>query len=223
MLGNRRNCLLEGDAMKICPACGRKPAHTVEQYQYVESGLDNVFVSGVGIYRCECGQEYVQLPDAQKVHDQIASELLNKPSLLTGREAKFLRKWMCLTSEVMANVLGYTRVSASRWEKNGPSVATDRALRLYASVVRSMPIDFENLFSSMKEKPQKDFKITVDGVRTAIQHPTAKATSIITTAKSSPQESQADFKTAVPVADTAIQEANVVLGHAANQELALAA
>lgn len=207
----------------ICPLCGRKTAHAVEQYQYRESGLDNVFVRGVGIYRCKCGQEYVQLPGAQEIHDQVASSLLHKPSLLTGREAKFLRKWLRLTSENMAKALGHTRVTISRWENDKPSVANDRSLRLYASVVRNIPIDVEDLFSSMKDKPQKDFNITVDGVRTAIQHPTAKATSIITTAKSSPQESQADFKIAAPVADTAAQVANIGVVHAANQELALAA
>lgn len=154
----------------ICPACGKHPSHAVEHYRYRESGLNNVTVTGVGIFRCECGQEYVQLPGAQKVHDQIALALLNKPSLLTGRESKFLRKWLRLTSEEMANALGYTRVTASRWENEGPSVKTDRAIRLYASAVRNIAIDFENLFSSMNTKPQSNFKIVVDGEKTTPQY-----------------------------------------------------
>lgn len=203
-----------------CPACGRQPRYTVEQYQYRESGLDNVFVRGVGLYRCKCGQEYVQLPGAQHVHDQVASALLNKPSMLTGPEAKFLRKWLRLTSEGMAEVLGYTRVSVSRWEKHGPSVATDRVLRLYASAVRHISIDFENLFPSVKDKPQKNFRIVVAGMQTA---PVAKATTFITTPKSSPQETQADFRRADPITDEATQSFSIATVHAANQELALAA
>ncbi len=201
----------------ICPACGRKPAHTVEQYQYLESGLDNVFVRGTGIYRCKCGQEYVQLPGAQEVHDQVAFVLLSKASLLRGLEARFLRKWLRLTSEAMAEVLGYTRVSVSRWEKDGPSVATDRALRLYASAVRNVSIDFVNLFSSMKDKPQRNFRIVVDGIRTASQYSVdvAKATSTLALTRSSAQETLFDFEIAVPVTTEAVQ--------AANQELAQAA
>lgn len=207
----------------ICPMCGSNPSHSIRQYQYLESGLDNVFVSGVGIFRCKCGEEYVEIAEADKVHDQIASKLLHKDSLMTGSESKFLRKWLGLTSEELAKDLGYTRVSVSRWENHAPLAANDRALRLYASAMRGISIDFKNLFSSMKDKPQKDFRIAVDGIRTAIQYPTGKATSIITTAKSSPQESQADFKTAVPVTDKAAQVATVGQVHAANQELALAA
>lgn len=201
----------------ICPMCGKKATHSIEQYHYRESGLSNVFVSGVGIFRCKCGEEYVQLPGADNVHDQIASELLSKSSLLTGPEAKFLRKWLRLTSEVMANVLGYTRVSVSRWEKHGPSVATDRVLRLYASVVRKTPINFENLFSSMKEKPQKNFRIVVDGIRTAHQYSVdlAQAASTSVTSKSSTQEALVNFKSAISGADETAQ--------AANQELAQAA
>ena len=207
----------------ICPMCGESPSHSIKQYHYLESGLDNVFVSGVGIFRCRCGEEYVQIPEVDKIHDQIASALLHKDSLMTGSESKFLRKWLGLKSEELAKALGYTRVSVSRWENHAPLAANDRALRLYASAMRGISIDFKTLFFSMKVKPQKDFKIAVNGIQTAFQYPTAKATSIITTAQSSPQESQADFKTAVPVADAAAQVANIGLVHAANQELALAA
>jgi putative zinc finger/helix-turn-helix YgiT family protein len=153
----------------ICPACGKQPSHTVEQYQYRESGLNNVFVRGVGIDRCKCGQEYVQLPGAQEVHDQVASALLSKSSLLTGPESKFLRKWLLMTSEEMGKALGYTRVTVSRWENDGLSAKTDRTLRLYASAVRNRAIDFESLFSSMSAKPQRSFRIVVDGAKTVIQ------------------------------------------------------
>lgn len=200
-----------------CPMCGKQTAHTLEEYDYRESGLNNVVVTGVDIFRCKCGQEYVQLPGAQEVHDQVASTLLSKSSLLTGPEAKFLRKWLRLTSEEMAKPLGYTRVSVSRWEKHGPLVATDRALRLYASAVRNVSIDFENLFSSMKDKPQRNFRIVVDDIRTAPQYSVdvAKATSVIASARSSAQEPLADFTNFISVTAEPAQ--------AANQELALAA
>ena len=201
----------------ICPMCGRQTGHTIEEYKYRESGLDNVFVSGVGIYRCKCGQEYVQLPGVQEVHAQVASALLKKASLLTGPESKFLRKWLRLTSEVMAQALGYTRVTVSRWENDGPPAKTDRALRLYASAVRNISIDFENLFPSMNDKPQKNFRIVVVGSRTVPQYSAgvSMSASAIVAARSSAQETLADFTGFISVtAETA---------QAANQELAQAA
>ena len=197
----------------ICPACGRQASHhTVEKYQYRESGLDNVFVTGAEIFRCECGQEYVQLPGAQEIHDQVASGVLNKFSLLTGPEAKFLRKWLRLTSEEMAKALGYTRVSVSRWENRGLSAATDRALRLYASAVRNVPINFEMLFSSISAKPQKSFRIVVGGVKAADAYTSA---SPIVSAGSSMQEPLANFDGPIAMSGEAAK--------ASNQELALAA
>jgi putative zinc finger/helix-turn-helix YgiT family protein len=146
-----------------CPMCGKNPIYSTERYHYRESGLDHVFVSGVSIYRCKCGEEYVQLPGVDNIHSQIALELLLKQSLLTGPESRFLRKWLGLKSEELAKALGYTRVTVSRWENEGPSANTDRSLRLYASVTRSIAIDFVSLFSTIKDKPEKNFRIEVDG------------------------------------------------------------
>lgn len=145
----------------ICPECGHQPKHSVERYQYRESGLDNVFVDGVGIFRCVCGRQYIQLPGAQEVHNQVASGLLKKTSLLTGPEARFLRKWLRLTSDELAKTLGYTRVSVSRMENKGLTVATDRFLRLYVSQVSKISIDVEKLFSSIEDKPDQNFRIVV--------------------------------------------------------------
>ena len=133
-----------------CPMCGKNPIHSTERYHYRESGLDNVFVSGVSIYRCKCGEEYVQLPGVDNIHSQIAFALLVKNSLLTGLESRFLRKWLGLKSEELAKALGYTRVTVSRWENEGPSANTDRILRLYVSVTRSIAIDFASLFSPLR-------------------------------------------------------------------------
>lgn len=145
----------------ICPNCGGQTSYTTEQYRYHESGLDNVFVDGVKIFKCHCGEEYVQLPGAREIHDTVASELLHKPSLLTGPEAKFLRKWLRHTSEDLAKALGHTRVTVSRWENDKPSIANDRALRLYAASLGKVEVDFANLFISMSGKPQRQFKIII--------------------------------------------------------------
>jgi|CXWL01.1.fsa_nt_gi putative zinc finger/helix-turn-helix YgiT family protein len=148
----------------ICPTCGKQTTHTVEEYNYRESGLDNVFVRGVDLFQCACGEEYVQLPGVQEIHNQIASAILNKESLLTGAEAKFLRKWLRMTSEDLARALGVTRVTVSRWENQEVPDWNDRPLRLYASNVGKIYVDFGKLFSSGVNSPNPDFKIVVGKV-----------------------------------------------------------
>jgi putative zinc finger/helix-turn-helix YgiT family protein len=146
----------------ICPNCGKRPSHSIEEYRYRECGLDNVYVKGVGIFRCQCGEEYVQLPGVQEVHNQIASELLSKSSLLTGAEFKFLRKWLGLTSEEMAQVLGLTRVTVSRRENQGISSAADRMVRLLAASMKNIRVNAQRLFRTISDKPARDFKIVID-------------------------------------------------------------
>ncbi len=152
----------------ICPKCGNRPSYSVaKKYQYRESGLDNVFVNDVGIFRCRCGEEYIQIPGIQEVHDQIALKLLKKNSLLTGQECTFLRKWLRLTSVQIADLLGVTRMSVSRWENNVPTPAMDKLIRLLAADVRNVSLDARALFESIALKPAKGFTIPIDARRLA--------------------------------------------------------
>lgn len=191
-----------------CQICGGKTVYSTEQYHYLESGLDNVFVSGVGIYKCKCGETYVQLPGVENVHNQIASALLRKNSLLTAAEAKFVRKWLGLKSDELAKALGYTRVSVSRWENKSVPESADRALRLYASAVGHVPVDFSRLFDSLSPTPEKDFRITVGKA-------SYKSSTVISTTFSLPHKFLGSFEKSVQIAKEPER--------AANQELAQAA
>jgi putative zinc finger/helix-turn-helix YgiT family protein len=118
-----------------CPQCGAtlpRP-EVVRLYHYRESGLDNVYLKDITTYRCACGERLVRIPAVERVHNAIGAELLAKPSLLTGSEFRFLRKWVGLTAPELASALGIkTRITISRWENDKAplTAAADHAMRL---------------------------------------------------------------------------------------------
>lgn len=89
-----------------CPRCGKALKRTlVKDYPYRESGLGNVYLQNIATYQCECGEKLVQIPVIDRLHDTIAYYLLKKPSLLTGEEFRFLRKWVGLTANQLLPLL----------------------------------------------------------------------------------------------------------------------
>lgn len=47
----------------------------------------------------------------------VFKELIHKPSSLTGREIRFMRKFMDLTTEELGKMLGVTHAAVVKWEK----------------------------------------------------------------------------------------------------------
>ena len=157
-----------------CPQCGAtlpRP-EVVRLYHYRESGLDNVYLRDIATYRCACGERLVQIPAVERVHDAIAAELLAKPSLLTGSEFRFLRKWVGLTAPELASALGIkTRITISRWENDKAplTAAADHAMRLLVMRMKEDALN-RRLFEHVTVAEQfrriaptaRRFRITID-------------------------------------------------------------
>jgi len=122
-----------------CPSCGRMIETLEGDYQYLESGLDNVVLCGFEIIKCTCGEESVILPRILEIHNVIAECILEKKTQITGKEIRFLRKNMGLKGKIFANLVGVDHATLSRWE-NGkaiPSLRADRLIRfLYANKMK---------------------------------------------------------------------------------------
>jgi len=104
-----------------------------ENYLYSESGLNNVVLKGITVYHCEdCGELMPEIPNIDRLHDFIAFHIIEKESSLTGSEIKFLRKRLDLSGVQMAEKLGVTKVTVSRWENDEETVgvANDKLIRL---------------------------------------------------------------------------------------------
>lgn len=120
-----------------CPNCGSaKMIQEKADYQYTESGLQNVVIVGIKIHKCnECKEILPEIPHIKELHMNIARALLYKKGLLDGEEIRFLRKELRLKSGELADLLGVDKANLSKWEKSEKEISpsSDRLLRyIYA-------------------------------------------------------------------------------------------
>jgi len=116
----------------ICFKCKTKMKKIKTDYNYTESGLQNVILKGITAYKCtKCREINPVISNIKEVHRTIAQRLLKKDSLLTGKEIVYLRKEMKIRAKDLAQILGVTKVTVSRWEnqKEQISPACDRLIR----------------------------------------------------------------------------------------------
>jgi putative zinc finger/helix-turn-helix YgiT family protein len=116
-----------------CPVCKQEGRVYIGKHHYTESGLQNVWLDGVEIFECKCGECFAFISCAQELHKLIAQILLKQENQLSGREIRFLRKHMGMKSKDFANELGVRPVTISRWESGDypPSKSFDRFIRLF--------------------------------------------------------------------------------------------
>jgi putative zinc finger/helix-turn-helix YgiT family protein len=121
-----------------CPTCGGGRLFLDRgHHHFIESGLDNVHLVNVDIWRCrDCGEEIVSIPRSTELMKTIGESILLKPTSLSGAEIRFLRKNLTLKINEFAQLLGVDRVTVSRWENEHekPSRSTDRLVRLTYAV-----------------------------------------------------------------------------------------
>jgi len=103
-----------------------------ENYPYTEVGLKSVTLTNVLVFHCKCGAIVAELPAVGQLHFLIAFSLLSKKSILSGEEARYLRKWVGYSATELAETTGYSKSIISRWENERKNIGkeSDRLLRL---------------------------------------------------------------------------------------------
>ncbi|SPD74425.1 Transcriptional regulator, XRE family [uncultured Desulfobacterium sp.] len=141
-----------------CPTCKTEMPCATADHHYKECGLDNVYLRGIEIHRCSCGEEIVSIPAVTKLHSLIGQILLKKRSILDGKEIKFLRKNLGLTGKKFAEFIGTDNATVSRWENETQSIskAHDRLIRLVYSTIKGIPQE------EIKSVIQQDFAAISD-------------------------------------------------------------
>jgi YgiT-type zinc finger domain-containing protein len=115
-----------------CSECGRTMIGRRENYPYTEVGLKFVTLTNVLVFHCKCGAIVAELPALGQLHYMIAFDLLRKETILSGEEARYLRKWVGYSATELAKTTGYSKSMISRWENEKSNIAkeSDRLLRL---------------------------------------------------------------------------------------------
>ena len=159
--------------------CGETSIVVRGDYLFVESGLDNVVLRNVKLLKCgRCGNVTPMLSKIKELTQIIASALVLKPSELTGKEIRFLRKYIGLTGEQFGRKLGLTKEHVSRIEneKHPVGAQTERLIR-YVSISADPDLQVEmgqllELLDTIKNEPQKE-RIEINPVTRSFEYAAA--------------------------------------------------
>lgn len=152
-----------------CHNCGNDLECVKEKWHYTESGLDNIFLEGVDVFRCSvCGEEIVSIPSMPKLNTVIGCILILKQSPLNGKEIRYLRKNMGYSAKKFAAALAIDKSTLSRWEHGvrPPSSSLDRAIRLLYSVTKGLDQEqnkrlVDDTFASIDSEVKNDLELII--------------------------------------------------------------
>jgi len=138
----------------ICPNCNSETVCIKDKHHYTECGLNYVFLEGVDVCECTCGEKFVIIPAMPQLNSLIGFSLIKKKALLNGQEIRFLRKNMGLTATKLSKIIGVDNATVSRWENGNQTITKphDRLVKLVYSNIKGVPTD------KIKHLIEEDFK-----------------------------------------------------------------
>jgi putative zinc finger/helix-turn-helix YgiT family protein len=119
------------------PFLEARRATLAKPYHFVESGLPNVYLTGVNYWTCkECGRQSADIPSIKQLMKAIARAIVEKEGRLTGAEIRFLRKRLGKKAAEFGKIVGVTPEQVSRWEHEGsaPQESADKLIRVFYSL-----------------------------------------------------------------------------------------
>lgn len=147
-----------------CHMCGRDMSEqeitSESPYRYSLSGLKNVFLSGITLFKCQdCGESYPVIPKIAELHNVIAKTLIAKEELLEGPEVRFLRKNAGFSGVKFAALLkiGPSHLSNVEHERDKLSPTADKMARLIAEAV-SIDKNYRDMLLEVAEGLKNEIK-----------------------------------------------------------------
>lgn len=140
-----------------CFGCGHGMTTGRENVKYDASGLPGVTLVDIEVSRCgHCGQSEVAIPRIEELHRMMAMAVVRKSARLTPAEVRFLRTTLGWSGRELADHMGATAETVSRWENGRTPVGpqADRLLRLMV-LHRTSPasLDLSDLKDVARQAP----------------------------------------------------------------------
>lgn len=151
----------------VCTACAEELRATIEHpYQFLDSGLSNVYLVGVRYWNCkECGKRAAEIPALEQLMEAIAKAVVMQPAVLKGEEIRFLRKRLAKRAVDFAELINMTPEHLSKLENDQLHVpqATDKLIRLTygmlcgdEQLLKEIAAKAEQWLRSIVDRPNED-------------------------------------------------------------------
>ena len=89
----------------------------MSKYQYIESGLNNVFINGIKPMNDDEGDEVVTIRAINVLHAEIARGIIESDGGINGAELRFLCPEMGLTQAELGTLLSVDGQTVGRYER----------------------------------------------------------------------------------------------------------
>lgn len=130
-------------------------------YQYLESGLDNVFIEGLSPCTDDSGETCCAIPNINQLHRAIAEAIVGLPQKMSGAELRFLRTEMGMTQAELARIVHRQPLEISRWERAETEIDDNAEV-----VLRFLAVEKLELLR-VDTVPQMSARV----VKSAVEHP----------------------------------------------------
>jgi putative transcriptional regulator len=107
----------------------------MEPYQYIECGLDYVYLAdGFTPTQTQYGESVVVIDDVAGLHKVIREDVVGLPRPLTPKEFRFLRREIDVSQRQLATLVGVDEQTVSMWERGNSPIQRAAELLLRAWV-----------------------------------------------------------------------------------------
>jgi len=136
-------------------------------HHYVDNGALQVLLVGVSKYECsKCGYSEIEVPRVEDLHLVLRRTIAERTERLSGPEIRFLRKSLGWSGNDLADLIGVSRETISRWETSHREIPqpAERLLRLLV-MTKSPKDDYLDKLRASGTEPTspKSIRIVRDG------------------------------------------------------------
>lgn len=118
----------------------------MDMFHYVACGLPNVWLAnGYTTGVSSDGDPIFHVDNVEELHKAIAFSLVEKDTILTGDEFRFLRSEIKLTRKSLAGILAYSEEAIKKWESGENPIQKTADVTL-----RNLYLESQNRASEVK-------------------------------------------------------------------------